>query len=138
MRSTLVAETVRALGRRRMHALRKSLENASSHGARIRVALDVIFDQYSSPQFAAAIELSLAARGDSQLRAVVDAEEAAIAEELNEVAEEIFGKGGDRRWATVLSTIRGVAMLKLLGHSAAAVDAQWRRTRRGLLAMLND
>ena len=42
-----------------------------------------------------------------------------------------------QRWATALSTIRGVALLRLLGHPPAAVERQWAATRRHLLALLS-
>jgi hypothetical protein len=35
-----------------------------------------------------------------------------------------------------LSAIRGVALLKLLGHSPAGVDRQWQASREHLVALL--
>ena len=61
---------------------------------------------------------------------------------MHETATAIFGQDFPptreiaQRWATALSTIRGLALLKLLGHPAAGVDRQWAATRRQLLELL--
>jgi hypothetical protein len=41
-----------------------------------------------------------------------------------------------QRWATVLSAIRGLALLKLLGHPPGAIERQWTATRGQLLELL--
>lgn len=139
---TLVAEAVRHLARLQRVGLRVRLAEVPRGRARVQAALDILFEQYSGPLFAAVVELSLAARADPELREVVTAEERAISRAMQETAAVIFGDGFPatrelaERWATVLSTIRGLALLKLLGHPAASVDRQWAATRRQLLELL--
>jgi hypothetical protein len=102
----------------------------------------VLFDQYSGRLFAAVIELSLAARGDPELATVVATEERSISLSLQETAATIFGADALQDharaalWSTILSAIRGLALLKLLGHTPSAVDRQWRTTRGQLLGLL--
>ena len=69
-------------------------------------------------------------------------EERNISRGLQEAATVIFGAGLPAnseiasRWGTVLSAIRGLALLKLLGHPPAGVDRQWVATRPQLLEVL--
>jgi AcrR family transcriptional regulator len=145
-RSTLIAEAIRHLGRQQTEALRRVLGATSAVGAtRLVAALNVIFEQYSGGRFAAIIELSLAARRDPVLKEVIAAEERAIGRELSAVVGELFtvrpDAGEDRlaqRWATALSTVRGLALLKLLGHPAASVDRQWQSTRESIVSLFDD
>jgi AcrR family transcriptional regulator len=141
-KTTLVAEAVRHLGQLQTTELQETLARAPGGAKRVRAALDVIFAQYGSGRFAAIVDLSLAARQDPELHDVVYAEERAIASHLNEVAAELFGaerahtRACAERWATALSAIRGLALLKLLGHPPETVDRQWKATRRDVIALL--
>jgi AcrR family transcriptional regulator len=142
-KTTLVAEVVRHLGHRHAEELRRRLPEVPRGRARIRTGLDILFDAYSGPLFAAVVELSLAARGDAELREVIATEERNISRTIHETASVILGDDFPatpemaQRWATALSTIRGVALLRLLGHPPASVDRQWVATRRHLLALLS-
>src|ERR1700749_3146624 len=60
---TLVAEAVRHLGQLQLEELRSRLPAVEGGPARVQAGLDVLFEQYSGPLFAAVVELSLAARG---------------------------------------------------------------------------
>ena len=79
---------------------------------------------------------------DPQLHEVVLGEQRATTEAMHETAKTIFGEDfprdreQGRRWATALSAIRGIAVLKMLGHPAAAVDRQWAATRGQLIELL--
>lgn len=143
-KTTLVAEAVRHLAERQIEELREGVDGAPRGPARVRAALDIIFAQYSGPLFAAVVELSLAARGEPELRRVIAEEERAISRAITDTAADIFGESAVKsakfaeRWATVLSGVRGLALLKLLGHPKAAVDRQWEATRRDLIALLSD
>jgi AcrR family transcriptional regulator len=142
-KSTLVVEAVRHLARLQCDGLEQRVAAVPEGRERLQTALDVLFEQYSGPLFAAVIELSLATRTDEVLRDVVATQEREIARAMHETATAIFG--GDfpptrevaQRWATALSAIRGLALLKLLGHPAAGVDRQWAATRRQLLELLS-
>jgi|tagenome__1003787_1003787.scaffolds.fasta_scaffold20912430_2 AcrR family transcriptional regulator len=141
-KATLVAEAVRHLALRQRDELRDRVAEVPRGRARVQTGLDILFEQYSGPLFAAVVELSLAARGDAEVREVIAGEERAIARSMQETATVIFGeefpaaREDARRWATMLSAIRGLALLKLLGHPAEAVDRQWASTRRQLLDLL--
>jgi len=142
-KATLVADVVRHLGFRHCEELRHRLPEVPRGRARIQTGLDILFDAYSGPLFAAVVELSLAARGDAELRDVIVTQERTISRTMQETGSVILGDDfpatpeAAQRWATALSTIRGVALLRLLGHPPAAVERQWAATRRHLLALLS-
>lgn len=143
-KQTLVLEAVRHLGRLQRDDLEARVGEVPRGRARVQTGLDVLFEAYSGPLFATVIDLSLAARDDVALREVITAEERATARAMHETAAVIFGerfpesRDDAERWATVLSAIRGLALLKLLGRQSAAVDRQWSATRRHLLELLTD
>ena len=135
-KATLVAEAVRHLGRQSRDALDERVEKVPRGRARVEEGLDVLFEQYSGPLFAAVVEVSLATRGDDELRQVIAGVERDTSRAMQETAIVIFGDESPASWGTVLSAIRGLALLKLLGHPAASVDRQWAATRRQLLELL--
>jgi AcrR family transcriptional regulator len=141
-KTTLIAAAVRHLALRQMEELRQQLAGVPRGGARIQAGLDVLFAQYGGCLFAAIVELSLAGRSDAELREVIMVEERNISLGMQEAASVIFGDGFPpnseiaSRWGTVLSAIRGLALLKLLGHPPTGVDRQWVATRPQLLEVL--
>ena len=141
-KQTLVMEAVRHLGRLQREAVRDRVQAVPSGRARVQAGLDVLFEAYGGPLFASVIELSLAARHDTVLREVITSEERETSRAMQETATYIFGEGfpdsreAGQRWATALSAIRGLALLKLLGHPPAAVERQWTATRGQLLELL--
>jgi AcrR family transcriptional regulator len=141
-KAALVAAAVRHLAARHADELRDRVADMPDGRVRVEAALDVLFEQYSGPLFAAVVELSLAARGDQALRKVIAREERMISKTMHATASEIFGEDGldaegfGEQWSTVLSAIRGLALLKLLGHPATNVDRQWASTRTHLLGLL--
>lgn len=141
---TLVVEAIHHLGQRQIARLEEQVAAAPRGRARLQVALDILFEQYSGRLFASVIELSLAARSEPELREVIATDERAISRAINDTAATIFGAdvaaapAFAERWATALSAVRGLALLKLLGHPTAAVDRQWSATRRELIALLSD
>src|SRR3954470_22071342 len=62
-KATLVAEAVRHLARQGGDELRERVAALPRGRARVQAGLDVLFEQYSGPLFAAVVELTLAARG---------------------------------------------------------------------------
>jgi AcrR family transcriptional regulator len=141
-KQTLVMEAVRHLGRLQREAVRDRVQAVPSGRARVQAGLDVLFEAYGGPLFASVVELSLAARHDEVLHEVITSEERATSRAMQETARYIFGEDFPKsretahRWATVLSAIRGLALLKLLGHPSAAVERQWTATRGQLLEVL--
>jgi AcrR family transcriptional regulator len=140
----LVAEAVRHLAHRQLDELRDQLQDVPNGRRRVTAGLDVLFDQYSGRLFAVMIELSLTARGDPELRGVTSEAERSISRTMQETATTIFGVGFPEtaehasRWATVLSAIRGLALLKLLGHPEPVVDRQWQATRSQLIELMSN
>jgi AcrR family transcriptional regulator len=140
----LVGDAVRHLAQRQLDDLHSRLRDVPDGRERVAAALDVLFDQYSGRLFAVVVELSLAARGDPELREVIRQEERNISRNMYETVITIFGPGfpetaeASARWTVVLSAIRGLAMLKLLGHTVDSVDRQWATTRPQLLSLLAD
>jgi AcrR family transcriptional regulator len=144
-KTTLVAQTIRHVAARYIEELREQVAAPARGRARVQMLLDIIFRQNSTPLFAAVVELSLAVRGEPELRDVIAEQERAIARALREATDAIFGEevtskpAFAQRWATVLSAVRGLALLKLMGHAPSAVDRQWTSsTRPELIALLSD
>ena len=142
-KQTFVMAAVRHLAHRQRVELQARVEQVPRGRARVRTGLDVLFEAYSGPLFATVLELSLASRDDPELHDVVLSEERATSKAMRDAATVIFGEQftvtrKDRsRWATALSTIRGVAVLKMLGHPTDAVDRQWVVTRQQLIESLS-
>jgi AcrR family transcriptional regulator len=140
---TLVIDAVRELGARQIAELNERVDAVPPGRDRLRVALDILFDQYSGPLFTAVVELSLAARDEPELSAVIRHGERAVARAIHDVADSIFGREVtatdtfSERWATALAALRGLALLKVLGYSAASVDRQWQSTRRDIEQLLS-
>ncbi|HLJ02992.1 MAG TPA: TetR/AcrR family transcriptional regulator [Solirubrobacteraceae bacterium] len=141
-KAALVVAAVRHLAARQLGELRDQLADVPNGPKRVKAGLDVLFEQYSGPLFAAMVELSLASRADPELGEVIAAETQSIIDTVRTTAVLIFGEGfpasrdEHTRWATMLAAIRGLALMKLLGHSAASVDRQWQATRDQLLDLL--
>ncbi|HUA10965.1 MAG TPA: TetR/AcrR family transcriptional regulator [Solirubrobacteraceae bacterium] len=141
-RNTMLAQAVRQLARRQVAEAHEMLAAAPEGRARVEHALEGIFRAYSGRLFAASVELSLAARHDSDLQPVIREHERAVSRSLSDLDREIFPASVvseadfPARWATALGAMRGIAMLRLLGHPAAAVDRQWAAAKRELLAPL--
>jgi AcrR family transcriptional regulator len=143
-KATLVVAAVRHLAARQLGELGDQLADVPSGPKRVKAGLDVLFEQYSGRLFSAMVELSLASRADPELREVISAEAQSISDSVRATAVTIFGEGFPAsreeatRWGTMLAAIRGLALLKLLGHSAASVERQWQATRDQLLELLID
>lgn len=139
-KTLLVADGVRHLGSLQTVELRETLARTPRGPLRIRTALDIIYEQYSSGRFAAILEISLAARHDPDLQVIISGEEQAISDELNAVLGDIVGDahapGVSIRWGTTLSTVRGLALLKILGHPEEVVDGRWPATREVAAGLL--
>ncbi|RBM10332.1 TetR family transcriptional regulator [Prauserella sp. PE36] len=122
----------------------QQLEGITSDGSlnSTRRVLDALFEQYAGPLFAAMLDLSLAARADEQLRDAVQREEHTVNRMIDEWAHRrLTGCDDapadfDELFAMAISTVRGVAVLRLLGHSQESVQRQWKYTRDQLLRLL--
>lgn len=141
-KEVLVAEAVRHLVRRHCEELEAQLAALPRGSSRTTDALDLVYAQFRGPVFTAMFELSLAARHEPALRDVVAAEEAAMAQKVYDVGREVLGPDAlmtpdfTANWLTALSTIRGLAVLGILGHSERALERQWRFAREQIIANL--
>jgi AcrR family transcriptional regulator len=141
-KEVLVSEAVRHLAQRQVHDLREQIAGTPKGRARAQRALDVVFEQYSGRRFAVMIELALASRGDPDLQRIVAEQERTTSRAAQESAHEIFGAevagtaSFAQRWAMTLGTVRGVALLLMLGHPRESVERQWSFARRELLRIL--
>jgi AcrR family transcriptional regulator len=141
-KAALVAEAVKHLATMQLDELRAGARRTMRGRARVECALELIYEQYNGALFTAILELALAARHDEDLHAVVTDAEREISRALGNAADEVLGddvarqEGFAERWAMVLSTVRGLAMLRLLGHPERSVERQWRATRPALVQLL--
>jgi AcrR family transcriptional regulator len=141
-REVLLAEAVRHLAERQRYALRTQIGTVPPGRARLRRALDVIYELYSGPLFGATLELSLAAQRVPSLKALVAEHERIINRELIAAADglldqEAVGQQTSReRWAMALATIRGIALLRLLDEPPARIAKHWAHAAGELVELL--
>ena len=141
-KATLVSEAVRHLADLQLEELQAGAGRSGRGRARVEHALELIYAQYGGELFTAIVELALAARHDEELHAVVTDAEREISRAMHAAADQIVGEdvagrpGFAERWAMALSTVRGLAMLSLLGHPARSVERQWRATRPELVQLV--
>lgn len=108
---------------------------------RLGAILDVAYEQYAGELLRAMLELSLAARTDDGLQGVITDAERAVAKTIIALRGIVGDPATEASvdpdaWATAISTARGTALLKLLGHPAAHVDRQWVSSRRHLVGLI--
>jgi AcrR family transcriptional regulator len=138
----LVGEAVRHLTERQLAELGAAVAAVPKGRARLHRALDVIYEQYGGPLFAASLELSLAAQHEPNLRSIVAEHERELARSLGALAADVIGQARYNEtkfaqpWAMAFGTARGIALLKLLGHPPELVDRQWAFARTELLRIL--
>ncbi|MEA2166976.1 MAG: hypothetical protein QOF76_276 [Solirubrobacteraceae bacterium] len=141
-RELLVAEAIKHLANLTSEQLTTRIAELPKGKSRMADALDLVYEQYAGPLFVAMFELSLAARHEPALQEIVAAEEAAMAGTVYGIGGEILGADALRsadtaaRWTAALSQIRGIAILRVLGHSEGALQRQWRFARSQIIASL--
>jgi AcrR family transcriptional regulator len=142
VKAALVSEAVQHLAIRQLEEIRSRSARIGTGPARVERILDVLFELYAGPLFAAMIELTLAARGDEELARAVAPIEREVSRGINEQAAELFGPAVvgqpdfDKRLRQAVATIRGLVLLRYLGHQPRTIAAQWRFTRADLARML--
>lgn len=141
-KAALVGEAVRHLILLQIEELRTTTMHLDPGRGRTERVLDVLFEVYSGPLFAAAVEMVLGARGDAELAQAVAPLEIEVGRTMTTQAADLFGPeitglpDFDRRLRHVVATIRGLALLRFLGHPERAIAAQWRFTRPELVRLL--
>ena len=140
-RAALVGAAIERLARRRGDELRAEAEDLPAGPARPGAALDLLWAQFSSPLFHAAVDLGAAARTDPELRAVVMPVERRLGRDTLRLCRTLFlGDADDARLdsfvAFALGTLRGLALLPLMQPSGRA-EPHWRYARARLIELFD-
>ncbi len=139
-RLELVRAVILELTDRQTLELDRSLAALPGERPRPDEILDIAYQQYGGELFRAILELSLAARSQTELRSVIDDAERTVGRAITALREQVAVPVGVEldpdRWATAISASRGTALLKLLGHPAKHVDQQWAASRAHLVQLL--
>lgn len=123
-KNDLVVAAVAYLSERRGEELAAAAQRLPRGRRRIRQTLEMFAEHFTSPVFAAALELWVAARSDAALHAAVAPLEQRVGRETHRIAVEALGADDDdpRQRALVQATldlIRGLALANTLSDDAA-------------------
>jgi AcrR family transcriptional regulator len=138
----LVAEAVAHLARRQLQQVHETSSQVAPGRVRTERILDLIYELYTGPLFAAMLELSLASRTDAELRALVEPIDRDVGHDIHEHAADLFGRqvvarpDFDLRLRHAFATVRGLALLQLQGRPQLS-SRQWRFTRGALASILD-
>jgi len=137
-KAELVAESIRHLAAKRTEELRDEIADLPGGAKRLDAALDLIWHQHSGPLFAAAMELWVAARTDTELRDHLLAVERSIIADVWAGAEDLFGEAAKSKEfrgniETAMATMRGIALLTAVtGNGDGGGERLWRAARARL------
>ena len=123
-KNDLVVAAVEHITEARGEALKEAARSLPDGGRRTRQVLAMLAEQVTSPVFAAALELWVAARTDEQLAAAVGPLEQRIGRELHRAMVELLGadesKPGVRELVqATLDLVRGLALADTITDDAA-------------------
>jgi AcrR family transcriptional regulator len=140
-KAVLVSDALKHLAGRRASEVLRRMRKLPQGPERIDVALDMLWAAHSGPLFQAAIELWVAARTDAELRAELVTVERDVAGTVWGAADTFFGDYAKRPdfeddVETVLSAMRGLALLGLIAPDRRGLKRRWEKTRPRLRAML--
>jgi AcrR family transcriptional regulator len=139
-RARFLAEAVRHVAFKLAGEVREQDElRARSERRRLEELLDRVWEIHTGPLFQAAMELWVAARTDSELRAAMDEVQRDVTRMVARVAAELFPElMGKQHAGDVLdlgmATMRGLAVLGFTSDPAD-VERRWRRARAYLLGL---
>src|SRR4051794_25997957 len=133
-RSALVAAAIKHLSWRRGRELHAAAEDLPDGEGRVAAALDLLWGTYSSPLFAAALDLWTHARTDPELREHLVAVDRALDAETLGLARRLFPDAAprtdfERLVESSLATIRGLALMNMLAPAGERSARQWPYTR---------
>src|SRR3954466_8229620 len=133
-RSALVAAAIKHLSWRRGRELHAAAEDLPDGEGRVAAALDLLWTTYSSPLFAAALDLWTHARTDPELREHLVAVDRALDAETLGLARRLFPDAAprpdfERLVESSLATIRGLALMNMLDPAGGGSARQWPYTR---------
>ena len=138
-KAELVAEALRHLAQRRLAELREETRRLPTGGDRLAAALDLLWRNHSGPLFAASLELWVAARTDTELRAQLVPVEREVIASIRELLRDAIGARGfelDEDTLNIVVTLMlGVGMQTALLSSPRVAEASWRSARDRLIAL---
>jgi AcrR family transcriptional regulator len=140
-RQALVAAAIEHLARRRSAELLQAAEELPAGRERVAAGLDLVWSNYASPLFQAALDLWTCARTDAELRAHLIEVERELDRQTLELARRLFGELADRtdfehQIELAVATIRGLALLDTLHPGDERNRKQWAFCRSRLVQML--
>lgn len=115
-RADVVRAAVEHLHAKRLRAFRKAVESLPTGGDRLHGALEAFWEQANRPMYAVFLELSVAARTDPELAAILEPAEAAFERELRRTSIELFpewrdlGENFDLGFDLLVSVMDGCAV----------------------------
>jgi AcrR family transcriptional regulator len=135
-KTALVVAAVEHMGARRSEQLFEKAATLPHGSRRTRAVLDLLAEHFTSPLFAAALELWVAARTDEQLHAAVAPLEQRIGRETHRQTVELLGVDESRRGTrelvqATLDLVRGLGLADTLSDDSARrrrILDQWART----------
>ncbi len=136
-RQALLAAAVEQLAARRTAEGLAEIGERPAGRAGITAGLDLMWGNYSSPLFQAALELWVHARTDPELRDLLVKVERSLDSQMAEFAREVFGElterpGFDEKLELAVATIRGLALLNTLQPRGTRGAKQWEYCREQL------
>ena len=144
-RVDLVASAFEHLAEQRIDRYaERARELTGDRGVRLRVLLDLLWEDFSSPLFTVAAKLWVASADDAELRERLIPVEKRIYGATAEVARGVAGElgsepGFERKLAVAMNTVAGLALVRKFDPSGRASRGdQWPYHRAALERMLAD
>lgn len=140
-RAQLVAAALAELAQRREDSFSAQVEGLPRGDGRVEAALDMIWDWFTGPLFAASVDLAAAARTDPELRASLAPVERALSAETLRLSRVMFAADEhdasyDPLIQMTLGTVRGLALLPILQPGSRSAAKQWAFARDQLAAAI--
>lgn len=139
-RNALVAAAIEHLAKRRAEELKVALDALPEGRERVAEGLDLVWSNYASPLFQAALDLWAHARTDPELREHLVAVERLLDRQTLELARRLFPEQAERPdfehlVEMAVATVRGLALLDTLHPSGKRNRRQWPYCRARLIEL---
>jgi AcrR family transcriptional regulator len=141
-RADLVAAAVHHLARRRAELAFERIDTVRRAPDPLDAALDLMWEIHQGPIQQATIEIWVAARTDTELRAQLTAVEPEARKALLEFSAAAFADYTDNpRFRhiiyTALDTVRGILLLGLSNSDTGQLDQRWKRAKSDLRLLID-
>ncbi|MEV4536862.1 TetR family transcriptional regulator [Asanoa sp. NPDC049518] len=142
-KAALVMAAVEHLADRRAAEIRAEAASLPAGAQRVDRVIDMLAAAFTGPLYAAALEVWVAARTDSELRAALVPVEARVGRELHRLTVELLGADERRPGVresvqATLDLMRGLGVANLLSDDTARRAALLREWKRHLAAVIRD